>query len=185
MGDYLYQEESGRPIANLGRHNVLPTYANDAAFEAVFGSGQENDRYWNTTINAVREHSGTAWRTVGNPISGDLYNFKIDNDVYAIASGTVYTVEGAFRFHGTNVHTPVYLKIVAARVGTAGTSYFRLYDATNAQQISEISLTAAGIAIYSNTLSNLPASEAIFEIQGYKDAGGSSNGYLYSVQLTL
>ena len=50
-------------ISTLVRGGILPSFANDGAFEASKGStGSEGDRYWNTGSNIVREYAGGAWR---------------------------------------------------------------------------------------------------------------------------
>lgn len=43
----------------------IESYANDVAFEAVYGSGSAGDIYYNTTDKVVRFYSDGAWRNLG------------------------------------------------------------------------------------------------------------------------
>jgi hypothetical protein len=45
-------------------------FANDAAYEAVYGAGTQGDAYYNSTELLVREHNGTEWVYGQNGING-------------------------------------------------------------------------------------------------------------------
>jgi hypothetical protein len=70
------------PDANAFTSNSLESYANDAAFEAVF-TPQAGSLYWNTTNNLVREYNGTAWQN-------DKTSFETQDDT--TTTGSLQTV---------------------------------------------------------------------------------------------
>ena len=97
---------------------------------------------------------------------------------------TDWEVLRSFRFPGTGVVTPSVFRAVLSRAGTTQQNDIRLYDFTNAQVIAEITLTSDGKAVYSDTsLQNLPASQAIWEVQGKKSAVQASLGYLHEFEV--
>jgi len=96
---------------------------------------------------------------------------------YVEVQTTTYEVIASFIFPGTGIATPEDFKCItslSAAVTADGRGYLRVYDLTNAQVIAEMrSDTVTGKAINStSTIANLPASEAIFEIQAHKSSVG-------------
>lgn len=97
---------------------------------------------------------------------------------------TSWEIMRSFRFPGTGVVTPSVFRCIVSRTGTTQQVDVRLYDFTNAQVIAEITVTATGKAIYSDTsLQNLPASEAIFEVQAMKSAVQASSGLMHQFEV--
>jgi hypothetical protein len=106
------------------------------------------------------------------------------NNDYIPIVNTGWTILGNLQFEGTNTWTPSVFGLILSRPGTTGTVNLRLYDYTNALVIGTIDVTASGKAYYSDTtLSNLPATTAILEIQAMKSAAGASKGYLHYWEL--
>lgn len=67
------------------------TFANDTAYETDKGSaGDEGDVYYNSTLNLVRNHNGTAWRSLVDEDSTQTLSNK--NLVDATLSGTTTIV---------------------------------------------------------------------------------------------
>jgi len=96
-------------------------------------------------------------------ISSMMGNTDVD---YVEEGGTVNVVARSFYYTGTGDWTPTTWGIVASRGGTATTGYARLYDVTNSQEIATLSWTDEAKAYYStSSLSNLPSSAAIIEVQ--------------------
>ena len=67
MSGYIRQINSsdGEPITAPTSVNVSvagwEVFANDAAYEAVYGAGSQGDAYFNSTELLLRQHNGTAW----------------------------------------------------------------------------------------------------------------------------
>jgi hypothetical protein len=79
-----------------------------------------------------------------------------------------YTTQAYFIFRGTSAFgAPIAIKVVAW-AKTSGQDYgVRIYDVTNSNQICEITDDTSTPGIRDmGTLSNLPTSEALFEVQG-------------------
>jgi len=107
-----------------------------------------------------------------------------DDTGAAFMNDTDWEVIRSFRFPGTGVVTPSVFRIVASRAGTANQNDVRLYDFTNAQVIAELTVTAVGKAVYTDSsLQNLPASEAIWEVQAKKSQVQASLGYLHEFEV--
>jgi len=109
--------------------------------------------------------------------------FNDDNGDWRSISNTTYTVVGTVIFPGTASSQPNEFKIIASRGGASGTATCRLYDLTNGSVIAEIPWSTVDKAAYSDTPTNLPVNEAIFEIQAKKDSGSASKSYLHYVSL--
>lgn len=69
----------------------LSTYANDAAYEAANGPGEEGNIYSNTTDNVIRYHNGTAWGALPNDTSTDTFQNKTIDGTDATGNNTVTT----------------------------------------------------------------------------------------------
>ena len=70
---------------------------------------------------------------------------------YIEKSGDTYEVVGSFEFRGTSEDMPSRISLTAARNGTSGTAYCRLWDVTNNKQIAVISFTAKEKSVYNTT----------------------------------
>jgi hypothetical protein len=90
--------------------------------------------------------------------------FSSCTDKTSISSATYTNLEG-FPFPGTNKLLPTIVYAVLRKSGAAGTAYFRIYDFTNAQVIATITKTARGIELVTGSLTNLPATPAVFLVQ--------------------
>lgn len=79
---------------------------------------------------------------------------------------TSYVTIRSFVFSGTNIWTPTKFVIIGSMSKSGATGYVRLFDYTNNNEIVVINYSAELKQIYSNeNLSNLPSSQAIFELQ--------------------
>jgi hypothetical protein len=105
-----------------------------------------------------------------NVTFGDATNPYIETE-----SGTYITV-GSFVFEGTECSSPTAAKWIIETTGDAQADV-RLYDVTNSQVIAELTgQTASGPTIKaSSSLSNLPASDSVFQVQILKSAGAGGN----------
>lgn len=75
------------PSAGTIQTSQLQVYANDAAFEAANGAGQEGDIYHNSTDDFIHWHDGTAWRVVTSNVGTQtLTNKSIDADTNTITN---------------------------------------------------------------------------------------------------
>ena len=105
-------------------------------------------------------------------VTFDLFTDTADYKEYTNGD---WEVVDDFTFEGTDRRTPLKFVIVASRPGSSDAAYCRLYDFTNSQVVAEISWTAAEKAKYEDdSLSNLPAGAAIFEIQVKKGSGDNA-----------
>jgi hypothetical protein len=101
----------------------------------------------------------------------DIAFFTQSGVDYATVNSTSWQTMITYLFHGTSSYTPLAFKAITALTGVGTAGDIRVIDVTNGgNQVALIS-TATGITktITSQTpLTNLPASEAIFEIQAKK-----------------
>lgn len=134
----------------------------------------------------VNTDGATAWNSVGIAQTSLPFTFSFftSSSPYIEKNTTSPAAVGNFTFDGTNVATPKKFVITGSRDGSSGTATARLQDVTNANTIAQIDFTAAAITSYTDTtLTNLPASSAIFEVQLFKSAGGASKVRLHSARL--
>lgn len=94
-------------------------------------------------------------------------------------NSATYVAAAQKDFFGTNdlTNLPNQAKMIVSASMNGSTSGYRLFDATNALTIAEVASTATNIApkiLDLGVISNLPATEAIFEIQFKKNTGGSA-----------
>ena len=95
----------------------------------------------------------------------DSFNFAQLNTPYIYIQGETYQVVGYVIFPGTLMGAPTAIKAVAGAYG-GGTGYIRVYDTTNGKTIAEKAfLDGFPSVIDLGELSNLPADEAVWEIQ--------------------
>lgn len=75
----------------------LIVYANDAAYEAVHGAGQQGDKYFNSTELLEREHDGTGWVYVNKALTAttDSSTTGADNDLSATRFDLLRFTEGS------------------------------------------------------------------------------------------
>jgi hypothetical protein len=126
--------------------------------------------------------TGAAGAT-GLGLGGNLHFFNAGNP-FVQSNATTWEVLAQFQFPGTAVVTPTKMKLVASRVGAVGTARARLYDVTNKQTLAQVSWTAQEPAILTDsTLENLPAGEALLELQVMKDSPSDSNPRVHSMNL--
>ena len=101
---------------------------------------------------------------------------------YARVKGNTWVSLGVQVFAGTTTWIPSLFKAVA-ELNSSGTGYIRLYDLTNNETLAEITVTDTSMTIYTdNSLSNLPDSEAVIEVQA-KTQNSSTQIYIYSAHL--
>ena len=86
--------------------SFVDTYANDAAYEAVFGSGVAGDFYFDSTLNTLKINDGTAWRSVeralDNATTTDPLVTSDSDSGYEVLSLWLNTSSAAF-FRATDV----------------------------------------------------------------------------------
>lgn len=182
-------EATSKPLINL-----QPVNAN-ARGDIAFSTNRtddpvspfEGDVWYDATRHCLRWYDGTSnhcVQAVDESANGFRNSEWGGNADYVPIVSTTWTVLGNIDFNGTNEWNPTVFGVVMSRPGATGTVNLRLYDYTNVQVIATIDVTVSGKTIYTDaTLVNLPASEAILEIQGKKSASGDSKGYLHYWEL--
>ncbi len=115
------------------------------------------------------------------------FNFSCWDTHYYKFKGHSWELASHFIFSGTNrMGTPsgVYITAYSKHNHPTGTpgGYIRLFDLTNNNVICEWSIRTNSVEIYSDeSIINMPAEQAIFEIQGKK--GACSETFLTSILL--
>jgi hypothetical protein len=113
-----------------------------------------------------------------------ILSFGSDTSYEVNASGADYTKSATFIYAGsTTVGAITMIRLNAWVSGTDAS--FRIYDATNALVIAEITgvtSTDELNVVDMGTLSNIPTASAIFEVQIKRDTGGSA-GFVGSIEL--
>lgn len=134
--------------------------------------------------NAIPKADGTGdldeeW--IPDSIGGYSAEFLTHNGTtpYIPTTSTSYVTVGQFIFPGTTGMRGVLdtVKAIGSAASDSSTSGFRIYDLTNAQTIAEVAAAATNVAeaiINLGTISNLPAVEAVFEIQFKRTTGGAA-----------
>jgi len=112
-------------------------------------------------------------------VAGKKFSFVFDTDEskpYFEKYGSSWQVACSFRFPGTDViGTPTGLKVIARKNAPGASFDIRLLDYTNVAVLASISESNSQTVkqVYSTTsFSNLPAGEAILEIQGKESGSG-------------
>lgn len=86
----------------------LENFANNAAYEAKYGSGAAGDTFWDTTLKVQKVHDGTAWRSTERALDNATNSDPTVNDDttqgYEVLSLWLNTSSGAF-FRATDVTT--------------------------------------------------------------------------------
>lgn len=99
---------------------------------------------------------------------------------YFDTNSTSYQEACAFIFPGTTaIGTPTKIQAIFYRIsGAAGTGEIRILDVTNSLVIAELTGVNTGSGVETiqdlGVISNLPAAEAIFEVQIRRQGGGST-----------
>ncbi|MBD3407245.1 MAG: hypothetical protein GF411_14085 [Candidatus Lokiarchaeota archaeon] len=111
-------------------------------------------------------------------------SFFNSSATYLEYNTTSWQAAAQWPYVGTDIWRPYTFVLIASRSGTSGTSYVRLADITNNNEISNIAFTSSTLAFYEDTtLLNLPANQAILEIDTQKSSGGASKTRIHSVAL--
>jgi hypothetical protein len=188
LGDVLVDESTGTyVVVNSSGTGPLTPYNEFTDLEDTpnYYSGH-GGKYLkvNDSADGVEFAESTATSSGGRGFS---YNCPMNDGgskSYITGGFTDFKTMASIIFHGTN-ETPVdSVKIIASTDGNKDTYYgrVRLYDVTNAQEVVDMTFYKdITPAIFTFTdMSNLPAEEAIFDIQIKK---GSKNTRLYYLTL--
>lgn len=148
---------------------------------------------FNTSVGAAQENIGTPaspnWAGVGGggqttPI---VIIFAGGIDPHADTNSASYVVIGILHFGGTAaLGTPTKIKAVGFKDGSPTSWDFRILDITNATTIVEKTGNTGTVAeiVDAGALSNLPAAEAMFEVQMKRTGGaGGSEVHMYSLSM--
>ena len=149
------------------KEQVAPTSNDDISAGYVVGSVWV-DEIANQVYISVDDTEGSAvWRLVGG--TSDLASGKHHIHVDSNNSANSWKVLTSFIFLGTSTWGfPASIKVLAKQKSGSGT--IRIYDLTNDQTVAtKDTIANSSYAIIDvGTLSNLPVTEAVFEIQGKK-----------------
>jgi len=126
-----------------------------------------------TATAAIWRVSGESTQSLGNRSGIDITFYASSTD-YVEKTSSTYEVFATFLFPGTASFTPTSFKAVTSS-NSATNSDVRIYDVTNALEITVLNFTASAKTIGTGSaLSNLPAGQAIFEIQMRSNSGGKA-----------
>ncbi len=131
----------------------------------------------------LESQDSTAFIWIDTPSTGEsepafIFCFFEDSKDYKEVGNDYYQTIGNVIFPGSSISEISSIKIITSRSGSSNSSFMRLYDFTNFNEIVEIEWTAVNKAIYTGSLTNLPSEEAIFEVQ-MKKAGGDNSRIHY------
>lgn len=138
--------------------------------------------YQTNATPGFRYYNGTIWVPMVSRFTQDISFGQKDRDHYELDK-SVYTTYGYVLFRGTSI-VGVPTKMTAVAYSDGGEAFsIRVRDTTNSTNIvTRAGLTNTSSAIIDlGTISNLPSGEAIFAIQGKKDAG--DKGRLQSISI--
>jgi hypothetical protein len=131
--------------------------------------------------------AGVTNRYVNDLIKGLEYQITFgnhNNKAYAMATTSSYSTLRMFKFVGTDCVIPTSIKIIAETDKNNKYADVRVYDLTNSQIIAELTDTVNNLGIYDlATLSNLPSTEAMWEVQGRKSSSSGANLHIYSLSV--
>jgi hypothetical protein len=182
------------------RESVTPKYKNDAV-TAPTNNEDKDDGYskgsvWIDTVNTksyicVDDASGAAiWRIAGDTDtsigerSGVDISFFTSATPYVESNSTTPKVVVIGIFPGTDSMYPSKFKAITGRGGTSGSSKLDIWDLTNGNPVGELTWTGVGPQlIQTDTLTNLPPLNAMFQFRLYKADSGSSKSLLYYLSL--
>jgi len=164
-------KDSGMPTlkSNLNA-STDPTATDDSGEGYVVGSQWINTTT-DTSFKCVDATVDTAvWQQESNMI-GCKHSIDYAWDGLRNLTGASYAEVATLRFHGTSFFALTLAKIYLVALQTSTTSYCRLYDITNSQEICEVSfVNTTSEIIYMGTISNLTSDAAVWELQ-YKEDG--------------
>lgn len=110
------------------------------------------------------------------------YSFSDNNAPYVETNNASWKIVGSFVFNGTDFVDATNFRVIASGSTEPLNGDIRLFDFTNSIQISIINITTSNIAVRSSTLTNLPATQAIFEVQTRKNSGGRVRAHFAMVE---
>jgi len=114
--------------------------------------------------------------SIGNP-GMMTFSFRNGNNGYHESDSDHWNEILTFYYPGTSIFYPTQFTIVASRNNDNGTSYCRLYDLTNDNDICSLDWTTDSKYFYTaSTLINLPLEESLFEVQIKKGGCTGSHG---------
>jgi len=114
------------------------------------------------------------------------FNFRNGDQGYHGSNSSNWNEILTFYYPGMSLFYPTQFTIVASRSSEHGTSYCRLYDLTNDNDVCSLYWSTCSKNFYTvSTLVNLPSEEALFEIQIKKGdcAGGWGTTRIHSCVL--
>lgn len=106
--------------------------------------------------------------------------FTVQDKDYVEISASVYNSVITTPFEGTNEAQPSLMKIIASVSGGNSVCECRIFDITNSIEIASIQWSNESKLIYTTSLSNLSATEAIWEVQ-IKSISGPKNPRLHYI----
>jgi hypothetical protein len=171
-------EKSYNSLTDKPDLSNLPSTGEKAALVGTYGTPGPSNKYVTQTDPKYSGGSG-AGGLGGCAFTGHAAPW-IEN------SSTVYEVIGYMIFSGTNVvGTPAKMKLIVSASATNRPVSIRLYDATNAQQLCEITgMAALTPTIYETAVfTNLPATQVVVEIHS-KTVGGAATAKLHYLGLS-
>lgn len=135
----------------------------------------------------VRSHA-TLGRIFVRPSSSGLisaskfsaaFTFSDQPNFFISTVSLTYVAAGEFIFHGTSnlPNSPNAVKMIVGAASNGSTSGFRIRDVTNNLTIAEVASATTNIAhaiLDLGVISQLPAGQAIFEVQFKKNTGGAA-----------
>ena len=131
--------------------------------------------------------SGIGWAAISEPVgTSDIYivfgGVKDSNNYWEFKKTSYYTGR-RFYFAGTqSLSVPGCIKVVAY-MSSGYTGAVQLYDYTNNNVISEVSIINTSPQILTDcTLMNLPTNESILEVRG-KSNNSNKKGYIHSLTI--
>ena len=169
--------DAGNLIVNDGTSDITDTIEAKAFLKLV--QNGDATRILNTKVDDANnaDKKGLTYNsTSGNleyNLSRTMFELSFANEAqfYLIAEETTYEILVNYLFRGTDViGSPDAIKMIATTTGSIGGLDVRIYDVTNSLVICEkLGFLAAVDQVFEivdlGTLSNLPTSSAIFELQ--------------------
>lgn len=184
IGSVLLTSGSNSPVGSSAPENSF-YYRTNGELWKKFGSG-DNDwrRFSGQDVFLDNSQIGSSDVLEELKVAKRIYmSFGDLNDDYCQNLLGVYKVMRNFTFCGTTMTgIPNCFKVVASMKLANRTGRVRLYDVTNAKEICQVDITSTTKDIYDmGTISNLPSSGALFEIQGREVDGGTLRIYAFTM----
>lgn len=166
-GDYYHLTQPEHQILSAGATSFSGTTIGGTADALVPDDGVI------ATGTRVLQDDGN-WGSIGGAKSMIL-TFSSEGSPELSTSSTTYTRLAAFIYAGSDAVGAInILRVNAWRVGGSSIDV-RIVDLTTALTVAEINITSAAITNLSDmgTISNIPTTETVFEVQGKKNGGGA------------